>query len=124
MILSFVGQSLAILVLILGLYQTGASQFLGFKQILSKTEGEETELIVKGLYRWVRHPLYSGGLLFIWLTPIMTTSILTLNIGLTVYIYIGSILEERRLKREFGAAYVQYQLDVPRIFPRIQLLSR
>ncbi len=65
----------------------------------------------------MRHPLYSAGLLFIWLTPIMTTSSLALTLGLTAYIYIGSIFEERRLVARFGQAYLDYRRAVPRLIP-------
>ena len=119
-----VGQSIAVIMLIVGLLQTGAFQFLGLRQIMSTNEDEVSELVVKGLYRWVRHPLYSAGLLFIWFTPLMTTSLLTLNLGLTIYIYLGSVFEERRLRREFGSAYEQYQINVPRLVPRILPLDR
>jgi protein-S-isoprenylcysteine O-methyltransferase Ste14 len=74
--------------------------------------------VINGLYCHVRHPLYSAGLLFIWLSPLMTTSLLALNLGLTLYIIIGSIFEERRLVGQFGQAYVDYQRRVPRLIPR------
>jgi protein-S-isoprenylcysteine O-methyltransferase Ste14 len=40
-----------------------------------------------------------------------------LNLGVTLYIYLGSIHEERRLVREFGRAYQEYQRQVPRLLP-------
>ena len=57
------------------------------------------------------------SLLFIWLMPVMTTSVLALNLGLTAYIYIGSLFEERRLVAEFGEPYTAYQRRVPRLIP-------
>jgi protein-S-isoprenylcysteine O-methyltransferase Ste14 len=76
---------------------------------------------VKGLYRWVRHPLYTAGLLFLWLTPLMTTSILAFNLAMSAYIAIGSVFEERRLVTEFGPAYADYQRRVPRLIPGLRL---
>ncbi len=35
-----------------------------------------------------------------------------------VYFFVGSIFEERKLVREFGAAYRAYQQRVPRLLPR------
>lgn len=124
LILAMMGQFLAVIVLILGVLQTGALQFLGLRQALSSGSEPPSELVIKGLYRWVRHPLYTAGLLFIWLIPLMTTSLVALNIGLTAYIYIGSIFEERRLVREFGQIYEQYQLQVPRLLPRLWSRSK
>ncbi len=124
LILTIAGQSIAILILIIGLFQTGALHFLGLRQALSQKSKTETELVIKGLYRWVRHPLYSAGLLFIWLSPVMTTSLLALNFGLTAYIFIGSIFEEHRLLREFGQTYEDYQKEVPRLIPRLKHLLK
>ncbi len=102
--------------LLVGLLQTGAAEFLGLQQLVAGPS-DESELVTDGLYRWVRHPLYTAGLLFIWLLPVMSTSLLALNLGLTAYIYIGSIFEERKLLRELGPAYAEYQRQVPRLIP-------
>jgi protein-S-isoprenylcysteine O-methyltransferase Ste14 len=118
-LLSMFGQIGAVLLLVVGLLHTDIWQFLGLRQLIQPNRESAQTLVVSGLYRWVRHPLYTVGLIFIWLTPVMTTSILALNIGLTLYIYIGSYFEERRLLAEFGHAYLEYQRAVPRIFPAI-----
>jgi protein-S-isoprenylcysteine O-methyltransferase Ste14 len=39
--------------------------------------------------------------------------------SLSLYLYVGSLLEERRLQLEFGQAYVDYQQRVPRLVPRL-----
>ena len=117
-LLTSAGQALAVILLLLGLLQTDSLHFLGLRQISRPEASEQSELVINGLYCQVRHPLYSAGLLFIWLTPVMTASVLALNLGLTLYIIIGSIFEERRLVGEFGQAYVDYQRRVPRLIPR------
>ena len=72
---------------------------------------------VRGPYRWVRHPLYTGGLLLIWLTPVLTLNLLTLFVMLTIYLIVGARLEEQRLIHEFGAEYQEYQQRVPMLIP-------
>lgn len=57
------------------------------------------------LYRWLEHPMYVGVLLGIWCAPHMTVGHLLLASGLTAYIAIGMVFEERDLERKFGAAY-------------------
>jgi len=42
---------------------------------------------------------------------------IVVNIILTVYVIIGSILEEKKLILEFGDAYKKYQDDVPMLIP-------
>lgn len=111
-------QLLALIVLVLGLFQTDALRFLGLRQLRQPDPDRPPSLVVSGLYRWVRHPLYTAGLAFIWFTPWMSTSILALNLGLTAYIFIGSVFEERRLLSVFGQAYADYQSRVPRLIPR------
>jgi protein-S-isoprenylcysteine O-methyltransferase Ste14 len=110
-------QGIALLLLAIGLWQTGPWRFLGIRQLIKDEQSADVKLVIRGLYRWVRHPLYSAGLLFIWASPVMTTSILALNLTLTVYIYFGSVLEEHRLRTELGEAYAAYQQSVPRLVP-------
>jgi methanethiol S-methyltransferase len=111
-------QLAAVITLGIGLIQTDALHFLGLRQLLAPDPDQPPQLVVSGLYRWVRHPLYTAGLAFIWFTPWMSTSILAMNLGLTAYILIGSIFEEGRLLSEFGQAYIDYQNRVPRLIPR------
>jgi len=117
-LLNSAGQVLAVIVLLLGLLQTDSLHFLGLRQFTHPGSSEPSKLVINGLYCHVRHPLYTAGLLFIWLTPVMTTSVLALNLGLTLYIIVGSIFEEQRLVGEFGQAYIDYQSRVPRLIPR------
>jgi protein-S-isoprenylcysteine O-methyltransferase Ste14 len=111
-------QAGALLVILLGVRQTGIGSFLGLRQLLEGSPDDHAPLVVTGLYRWVRHPLYTAGLVFLWLSPIMTTSTLALVAGLSAYIYIGSFFEERRLAAHFGQVYRDYQRRVPRLLPR------
>lgn len=115
--LTLVGQGLAALALLVGLLQTGVGSFLGLSQLRQPAAGGQPELVLRGLYGWVRHPLYTAGLLFIWLLPVMTVNLLALNLGLTLYIVIGAVFEERKLVREFGQAYLDYQRRVPMLVP-------
>ena len=113
-VLMFGGQLLAILILLVAVRQTDVLSFLGFRQL---SEGEQpAKLITHGLYRWVRHPLYTGILLFMWLTPTMTQNILTVYLGLTIYILIGAYFEEKKLLREFEG-YAEYKRKTPMLIP-------
>jgi protein-S-isoprenylcysteine O-methyltransferase Ste14 len=98
------GQATAVLLLLLGLRQTDVWHFLGLRQLGAGSQA--SRLVVSGLYQWVRHPLYTAGLIILWLTPIMT-----------IYIWVGSRFEERRLEREFGQAYRDYRQQVPALIP-------
>ena len=110
-------QIAALLLLILGLLETDVWHFIGFRQLSEAKDGEAHVLVVTGLYRWVRHPLYSAGLLLIWLSPVMTTSLLAFNSAFTIYVLIAIRLEERRLLTEFGPAYDAYRRRVHALIP-------
>jgi protein-S-isoprenylcysteine O-methyltransferase Ste14 len=115
-VLLLIGQLLALLALVIGMLQTGLLAFLGLSQLWS-TQSGGTELVSRGLYRFVRHPLYTAGLAFIWLSPRMTVNRLTLTVAATLYILLGATFEERKLRREYGEAYVRYAAVTPMLIP-------
>ena len=119
-LLAVAAQGVGALLILVGIRQTGALSFLGFRQLLSPGQPEaETALDQSGLYAWVRHPLYTAGLVVIWLTPMMTRNLLTLFVILSIYLVVGAWLEEKRLVRAYGAAYIEYQGKVPMLLPRL-----
>ncbi|TFH37281.1 MAG: isoprenylcysteine carboxylmethyltransferase family protein [Anaerolineales bacterium] len=111
-------QLLGAAIILVGMLQTDVWDFLGLRQLAGNSPPTKHRLVVSGLYRYMRHPLYSGGLLLIWFLPMMTTSLLAFNLAASLYLYIGSRFEERRLIAAFGQAYQLYQQQVPRFLPR------
>jgi protein-S-isoprenylcysteine O-methyltransferase Ste14 len=79
-------------------------------------------LIVTGLHKHVRHPLYSGTFLFIWGLFIFLpfASLLISNFIITVYTLIGISFEEEKLIKEFGPPYDEYRKRVPKIIPSLK----
>lgn len=122
-ILLVIIQVLAALGLLTGLIQTGVGSFIGLRQLVDPTDDKPSHLVVGGLYRWVRHPLYTAGLLILWLMPLMTINILALNLGLSLYILIGLLFEERKLLREYGQSYSQYRDQTPMLIPGLKRRS-
>jgi len=114
------GQLLAFVALMIGFRQTDAWKFLGLRQLSGK-EKQPAKLTTSGLYHYVRHPLYTAGIIFIWLMPIMTVNVLAINLGLTVYVLVGAYYEERKFQREFGAQYAVYQAATPMLIPGLRL---
>ena len=78
-----------------------------------------TELKVNGIHKYVRHPLYSGTILFVcglfFIFP--TLSNLIAAALLIVYVLVGINFEEKKLRREFGKAYIHYMTKVPKLIP-------
>ena len=74
-------------------------------------------LAVRGAYRWVRHPLYTSALLLIWSQPDLTYDRILFNVTWTLWMIVGTVLEERDLLANFGDAYAAYKRNVPMLIP-------
>jgi methanethiol S-methyltransferase len=74
-------------------------------------------VIIRGPYRWVRHPLYLFVLILIWSNPDVHLDRLLFNVLWTLWIVHGTCLEERDLVAEFGEQYRRYQKAVPMLIP-------
>ena len=72
-------------------------------------------LSISWLHRYVRHPWYFFGLLIIW-TRDMSALWLLSCLVITVYLIVGSKLEENKLISQYGDAYRYYQQQVPGLF--------
>ncbi len=105
--------------------------FLGIKQVLINIrkgelpnyldEPQRGRLVTKGLYRYMRHPMYTFAMLVLVCSPIMTANLLYSILIFALYFWIGSYFEEKNLIQRFGESYVQYQKNVPRFIPRLRI---
>jgi len=113
-------QGLGAMLLIAGVLQTGPLEFAGLAQLIpSYGESKPAELVTGGLYAYVRHPLYTGSLLFIWFSPEMSLNRLALWIVFSLYLVIGAWFEERKLLKDFGSTYAEYKARTPMLIPRL-----
>lgn len=81
------------------------------------------EMVVTGLYRYVRNPMYVGAITILfghvvwfpslWLAAYMGFMYLAFHLFILLY-------EEPALRKKFGAAYEAYCRSVPRWIPRIR----
>jgi methanethiol S-methyltransferase len=76
-------------------------------------------LRISGPYRFVRHPLMTGLLAVFWFTPHMTWDQLVFAAAMTGYVIIGTLHEERALRRQFGDAYAAYARLTPMLTPSV-----
>ena len=72
------------------------------------------------LYKVVRHPMYLGFLIAFWATPQMTVGHLVFALTSTLYILIGTHLEEKDLVTLFGDNYRRYQKNVAMLLPFVR----
>jgi protein-S-isoprenylcysteine O-methyltransferase Ste14 len=97
-------------------------EFIGIRQKVSGDKQKEKDPVINkhGFYGIVRHPMYLGGIIFF--TASMTDAPLPQFLGyliLAIYMIIGAVREDRRLSRELGNVYRNYQKEVPMILPGI-----
>jgi protein-S-isoprenylcysteine O-methyltransferase Ste14 len=99
------------------------SGFYGLKKFGKPVEGweETTELIRRGIFRYIRHPLYSSLIL-------LAVGILLKNMALKPFIacfvcisflVTASIIEEKENLAKFGDSYHAYANDTRRYIPFI-----
>ena len=83
---------------------------------------EHNSLVTHGLYRWVRHPMYSVLFLYMVGILLLTRNLLVGGFLLAAFlITIGSRLakEEAILEEEYGEAYRSYKARTGRFLPRL-----
>ena len=103
-----------------GVLSLGSFDALGVKPLMlyiSNKQERPQPIVAKGPYRWVRHPLYLFLIVIIWSYPLLTLDRLLFNIMWSIWIVIGTYLEDRDLHREFGSQYSAYSSQVPMLIP-------
>ena len=79
------------------------------------------ELVTSGPYRWIRHPLYTGGLTLLVSIGLMAANGLILALWALALILVLAIViprEEGNLLGRFLDEYASYQQRTGRLFPR------
>jgi protein-S-isoprenylcysteine O-methyltransferase Ste14 len=81
--------------------------------------GPRGELVVRGVYRWLRHPSEAGLLTFALGAAVASGSHLALALSAMLLLTVLARLdrEERALYHDFGARYADYARAVPALLP-------
>lgn len=80
-------------------------------------------LVVSGLFRYVRNPIYVAVLLLIFGQGLLFGSVTVLEYGVAVWVGFFAFVvlyEEPTLRRSFGEQYVEYCANVRRWIPRLK----
>jgi len=93
-------------------------EFLGLKPLREgrRDAVEHDGFRLSWLHRHVRHPWYFLGLILLW-TRDMTGPLLVSTLAISLYLMVGSWLEERKLEAHFGEVYRHYRARVPGLLP-------
>lgn len=100
-------------------------EFLGITQIKRFFNGnykvndldEYHELVIKGPFKYSRHPIYFFSIIILGARPTMDLFYLVFFLCMLAYFYVGSMYEERSLEKRYGNKYLQYKTKVPRLIP-------
>lgn len=84
------------------------------------TPAKNSKLRTRGIYRFIRHPIYTGLILMTFGYGILSGSVwkLVFAVLLTVFFYIKTVYEEDMLMKEFDE-YEAYQKKTGRLFPKL-----
>lgn len=117
----------ALIGLSLWLFRDGAKHYdmgymLGTKQVRCRQQhlllAAEEHFSRKGSLGITRHPWYLGSLLFLWaILPLYHQSSVIAAAVLSIYLIIGTWLEERKILAEYGNTYRSYQREVSMLLP-------
>ena len=118
---------ISVLLFFLGGRHYDIGQVSGIKQIKEGTSNKAItdtgELDTSGVLGITRHPWYLATILIVWARQ-MDVSVIFVNVILTSYLVVGTLLEERKLIGEFGEKYLAYQNRVSMLIPLKWLRSK
>ena len=82
---------------------------------------QEHKLITSGPYRYIRHPLYTFGFIFIMTISVSAASWWIFGLGLVTWVPLAlrTPLEEQKLIDAFGDEYREYMQRTGRYIPKI-----
>jgi protein-S-isoprenylcysteine O-methyltransferase Ste14 len=82
--------------------------------------GADGQMVTAQPFRLTRHPSNLGALGVFLLFPRMTINRLTLLVLVALYVILGSLHEERRLRVAYGEPFERYRRGVPFLIPLLQ----
>jgi len=80
-----------------------------------------TELVDKGIFKYIRHPLYASLLFLTWgiLLKNPIPELLIVSFIATIFLYVTAIWDEKECKVFFGQQYIDYMKRTKRFIPFI-----
>lgn len=117
----YVANGLALLAVIAFFYSLkmyDMAEFWGMRQLQERVKEvkDMEQFKISVFHRFVRHPWYTMILVIIWSRDMSTSQLLTYSL-VTLYLVIGSMMEERKLIAYHGEVYRRYRQQVPGLVP-------
>lgn len=87
------------------------------EEYMNNKEEKEMKFVSQGAFKIVRHPFYLFILIMIWSYPTLSIDRLLFVVLWSIWIFVGTILEERDLVNQIGNDYREYKRKVPMLIP-------
>lgn len=107
-------------------FSMDGAKLLGLPQLwralrgkLSDDRNIHNDFSTRGAYALVRHPMHSGGILFLLAAPRQTLGGLVFAVFGCAYLLFGTVIEEHRLRGELGRVWDDYASRVPMYVPNL-----
>lgn len=128
------GQAASLGVLLSGVRVIGPLDFAGVTQLRGLLAGHDPgpepeaqgppisadgEMVTDEVFHLTRHPSNLGVVGFFLLFPRMTANRAVLAALVALYVVLGSLHEEHRLRAAYGVPFVEYRRKVPFLVPRL-----
>lgn len=116
--LTFAGVASIVIGLIIA---KAASKDLSVTTVADMRTDRKPELVTRGAYSRLRHPLYLAtililvGMMLLYPFP----RVIVFDLSLIAYLFIGARLEERKLIVIYGQEYLEYRHKAGFMFPRV-----
>jgi hypothetical protein len=102
-------------------YTTSFWQWLGAKQVTMRLMNRPMppyyRIRQQGIKRYIRFPHHTCLIFFFWLHPVMTLDTLFLSVGATIYLYLGTMHQDRRGLRLIGEEWQEYRKNTCLLLP-------
>lgn len=114
---AWVSHGVTVLVVLGFLWSSRAYDMREFMGLTAAAADAQPRFGLSTLHRFVRHPWYFLGLIWLW-TRDMDSARLVAALIVSGYLWLGSRLEEAKLEQELGSVYREYRHRVPGLLPR------
>jgi protein-S-isoprenylcysteine O-methyltransferase Ste14 len=113
--------SLYIRLILLGLILILELYFMGSGHVVVKHELRPQGVVFTGAFRYVRHPLYLGSMMFYLGLAVSTASLFSFLMVVVIFIFYNHIAgyEEKLLEDRFHEAYRNYKKTTGKWLPKI-----
>ncbi len=108
------------IILFLSTFMISHTDLFGLRQVYLNLKNKDYSTLdfkIRGLYKFVRHPIMTGIIIAFWATPNMTVGHLLFAAVSTAYILVALQFEEHDLINIFGDTYINYKRQVSMLFP-------